>query len=86
MREFSRDLTVLDSTLKDQNLTSYSILLRCPGNLPYLVISNMVESIDEMEQGQAQYQLQLSVLGGEASSLSISQGITEGRTFVLLDF
>jgi biopolymer transport protein ExbD len=86
MGRFRADLLVLDSTLKEQKLTSYAVLLRCPGNLPYSVVSNMVQAIDEVELGQSQYQLQLAVLGGEASSLSISQGITEGRTYILLDF
>jgi len=86
MTDFRSDLLTLDSTLKAQQLTSYSLLLRCPGQLPYAVVSNMVERIDEVELAQSQYQLQLSVLGGETASLEISQGITEGRTYVLLDF
>ncbi|MCK4626598.1 MAG: hypothetical protein KAV00_14870 [Phycisphaerae bacterium] len=83
---FRADLKVLDSTLKKQKLTSYAVLLRCPGNLPYTVVSKMVQTIDSVELKQSQYQLHLTVLGGEASSLSISQGITDGRAYVRLDF
>ena len=83
---FRADLLTLDSTLKEQKLTSYAVLLRCPGNLPYAVVSEMVQTADEVELRQNQYQLHLSVLGGEPSTLSISQGITEGRTYVLLKF
>ena len=86
MDEFRADLMVLDSTLREQQLTSYSVLLRCPGNLPYAVVSSMVQTLDGVELNQNHYQLQLTVLGGASSSLSISQGITEGRTYVLLDF
>jgi len=86
MGGFRADLVTLDSTLKAQQLTSYSVLLRCPGSLPYAVVSDLVETIDEVELDQSRYQLQLAVLGGEPSSLAISQGITEGRTFIELAF
>ncbi len=86
MGQFRADLARLDSTLKEEKLSSYSVLLRCPGALPYATVSNMVQEVDEVELKQNQYQLQLAVLGGDPSSLTISQGITEGRTYVLLDF
>jgi biopolymer transport protein ExbD len=86
MASFRTRLLSLDSTLKAQELASYALLLRCPNHLDYEVVSEMVKTVDEVELDQSQYQLHLSVLGGEPSSLSISKGFTDARPYVLLEF